>query len=371
MLFKIAFREICNRPLFVWLFISNLSMGMIGLILVENFKSAFEKMIVSQGQTVLGADVQLTSRAPIPPETVNRVEKYLNAFGLQKVSVLLGMFSMGVSDKKSHLIFIASNDGQFPFYGGIHLSGQPDRSPPPLKESEIWASEGTLRRFQLARGETIFIGGAAFTIQNSVVEEASEFSFSESLAPKVFMSPAGIVRAGLVQKGSTVRHRYYYKLRHRPSDRAIQELQELLQDHSIVITTPLKASQNMGRAVNYLMDFLGLVSLSALFLSFIGFFYLYRSYLASKLLDVAILSSLGLSRRAIVGMYFFQALVLGVAGMSMGMVTAFLLSPVLESLAMKILPQAIELPLSWEGFVLALLVGTVGITLLSFPSCYL
>jgi predicted lysophospholipase L1 biosynthesis ABC-type transport system permease subunit len=63
--------------------------------------------------------------------------------------------------------------------------------------------------------------------------------------------------------------------------------------------------------LGYLNDYLGMVSLVALFLAGLGAAYLFRDYLHSRFQEIAILMSLGAARRSTYLLLLSQILILG------------------------------------------------------------
>ena len=108
-----------------------------------------------------------------------------------------------------------------------------------------------------------------------------------------------VQKTGLTEIGkSRVVYRDYYKL-HPETDGelAAEKLEADLdqlgeESYALRVQTPTSASQQVGRALGYLNDYLGIVSLVALFLAGLGAAYLFREYLHRHLHEIAILMSI-------------------------------------------------------------------------------
>ena len=92
MLFKLSLREIRNHPKFVFLFVLNVSLGLIGLILIENFKISFNDLITARSQTLLGADFSISSRKALDPGKVELVDNWLKKFDKKAIKPSVSFF---------------------------------------------------------------------------------------------------------------------------------------------------------------------------------------------------------------------------------------------------------------------------------------
>ena len=74
-----------------------------------------------------------------------------------------------------------------------------------------------------------------------------------------------------------------------------------------------RVGNRAGRLLRYLSDFLGLVSLVALFLATLGIGYLYQGFVNNRIKDVAILVCLGAKKANALRTYLIQLSILGIA----------------------------------------------------------
>ena len=123
----------------------------------------------------------------------------------------------------------------------------------------------------------------------------------------------------------------------------------------------------MGRFLQYLSDFLGLVSLVALFLSSVGLFYLFRSFISKKRREMAIYMAFGRTKTEIRKYYIIYLMILGLAGTLIGIVTGNILFLSISSLITKLFTFKIQFYLDFEYTVLAFVIGTLGTFLIGFP----
>ena len=113
---------------------------------------------------------------------------------------------------------------------------------------------------------------------------------------------------------------WYSKLFHFPNftDSSLNEFKTKVEDKltssDLKIYTHENVSEQSARLLKYLNDFLGLVSIAALFLAAIGGAFLFRSYLAKQLKFFGIYLSLGMGLKKIIFNQTLQLLLLGLIG---------------------------------------------------------
>ncbi|MCB0357921.1 MAG: hypothetical protein KDD40_12980, partial [Bdellovibrionales bacterium] len=84
----------------------------------------------------------------------------------------------------------------------------------------------------------------------------------------------------------------------------VSKIDSHLEDPALKVQSHLKAGEQASRLVLYFTDFLSLAGLVVLFLSVIGVYFLFQSYLNSQTSTIAIFKSLGMIPRKIQAIYF-------------------------------------------------------------------
>ena len=129
-----------------------------------------------------------------------------------------------------------------------------------------------------------------------------------------------------------------------------------LDDSSIRVRTQKDTSGQVGRVLQYLGDFLGIVSIVALFLSLVGGFYLYLSFLLKKRKTISIYKAMGLPLALIKKGLFFQSALLGMVSFIFSLILSSGINYVGETLLAPYLTTAIKVHLSLPGVVLGLVI---------------
>lgn len=366
---KIALRELRRSWRFGLFFIFNLSLGLTGFVSLEAFKQAIQSSIDANARAVLSADIAVSARRQITEAEHQAIRAIL---GSAPETLTYDFFAMLSSDKGSRLVSVRAVDAAYPFYGRLELaSGRiiTAESPKSILGSETaWVYPELESQTGLGTGDFFKLGQLRLKITDTVVKDGTQTFRAASLAPRVFIDRAWLPRSGLIQFGSTFSMSYLYKLPAKADAEKMRRLlYSVLRDPSIQIDTPTTAGEDSGRQLAYLSDYLGLVSIIALFMSILGASYIYRLYLSQKLKDIAILRSLGLQSREAVGIYVFQVLVLGALASVPTLIGSSLVLPFLNYLLARLTPFPLHPVLSARVFAISLGTSVLGSFLVSFP----
>ena len=368
MIFKWAFREIKNNPRFSLFFILNLTLGLVGFLSIDAFKTSIQQELKTRSKSFLSADMSVSSRRLITEDEKISMREVLGKF---PESQLIEFFSMIQGTSNSRLVQVKAIDLQYPYYGKMELRNQGEHStqtPKILGLDEVWVYPEILSQLGLKIGDTIKLGEKTLIIKDVVDLDSSQTFRLSNLAPKIFVRIEGLSSTLLLNKGSTVTYAHLFKFQDGIDSEALKkQLQIKLPDTAIRIDDPVSAGQDTGRSLGYLSDYLGLVTLVALFLSMLGTIYLFRSYLSQNLKQIAIWMSLGLVSSKVQKIYSLQLLILGLVSSVVAILLSLILMPLIVSLVSEFTPFTIEPSLTTRTFVVAILLSVLGVWFVSLP----
>jgi putative ABC transport system permease protein len=345
MLLRWALRELIQNWKTSLVFILNLSLGLIGFVTLDAFNGSLTKYLESNAKKILSADVAVSSRRPISDEEIKRTREIIGE--PLKESQLFEFFAMMSAGEQSRLVSIKAIDENYPFYGEIQLQNGARISGATPKvivtEKRAWLFPELQHQMNLKVGDNLQLGQLQLKVDDFIFKDDTQTFRSASVAPRVYISRYFLKESGLIQFGSTFSHTYLYKLN---NDDLIepkrQALEKVLQDPAIDIETPKTAGEDSGRQLKYLSDYLGLVSLVAIFLSSLGAAYVYRLFLSQRFKEIAIYRSLGLQSHEAVGVYVLQATLLGALALipTLGLSRIFL--PLLSYVLNQLVPFELQ-----------------------------
>ena len=366
-------REIRIQKRLSLLFVLNISLGLSGFIALDSFRHSIENSLNLRSRSVLGADLGISSRRPIGKELLAVAKAQVKPETEQ--SQMIELYSMVANSQgNSRLIQIRAIDFNYPFYGALELknSGAQGRGENRVihQQPTAWVYPEILLQLNVKVGDTIKVGDSDFVI-GDVVENDAAAGITTSMAPRLYIGLQHLKSTGLINGQSLA---WYSHLFHLPNqtDQQLDELESHLKKHPNTpegtrIYSHRSASEQLGRLLNYLSDYLGLVALSALFLSGVGTTFLFRSYFNSKIYQTAILLSLGVTPRVVFFATLTQVALLGLIGALPAIGLSLLLVPAIAKITAQLLPVQLLVQIPPSTLVLALLMGLLGSVLVCLP----
>lgn len=349
---RLAWREIQKHRKFALFFVFNLSLGITGFVALDAYRGAMEALLAAQSREMLGADLVLRALRPLAASERAAVARTVAAEVQEAQRV--DLYSMVASATASRLVELRAIDSNFPLHGEIVLeqAGLADASQRAAlaREAQIWIDTELRSQLGIAIGDSVQIGEASFRVQDVLQKDSGRSVSGVSLAPRVYLGLAQLENTRLIRKGSRIVYQSYFKIPEPGFDvEAIAtQLRREIADPALKIQTHRNASRELARALTAVSDFLGLVSLAALFLAAIGVAYSFRAYLLSRLREIAILMALGVSVANARRVYVWQLFVLGLAAGVVALASSAALLPLTPSLFGDLLASDLEAGLSTQ-----------------------
>jgi putative ABC transport system permease protein len=312
------------------------ALGVGALVAVGTLAAGLDATLAREGKALLGGDVELRSARPLPAEATAAVER-LAARGARIVPVreLVGM-ARSPARGDSVLVELKAPGPGYPLYGRLVTT-------PAAPLSSLLDADGAvvqrelLDRLGAAVGDPIVVGRATLTIRGVVDAEPDRVASLVSLGPRVMLSPAALVRSGLVGFGSRVRHRVLVGLPAGvPAGATRASLARAVEDPGVRVSAYDEAQPGLRRFFSQLTTYLGLVGLASLLVGGIGVAAAVSAFVARQMPTLATFKALGAETRALVAGYVVQtqavALVAGLAGATLGVAIQPLLAATLTGL---------------------------------------
>ena len=365
---KIAARDLVNAKGFTLLFLLNLFLGISGFVVLHSFRDNINQLLEQRAKQLLSSDLAVSGRRDLNQEERGKLEELLDGKA-QKVSKALSVYSMAKAsgqNGRSRLVQLKAVEGDYPHYGALKFASKNNYQGAMKRlqnEAVLWLDPALLRQMNIKLGDKIKLGNLEFTAAE-IIESDSAASWSGiGLAPKVYMSLEDLKKTNLVGFGSVATYSRLIKLKpewasKKKGEELREQVQKILTDPGIRVQAPEGASEQVGRVLNYLSDYLGLVGLVALFLSGIGAGYLFQNYLFEKLRDVAILKSVGMGLGSIFSVYIAQLVFLSFTAVALANVFAWGLLPLASAAFYRWVEIDGSMSLSGGTLVLSFLVSS-------------
>ncbi|HVC30531.1 MAG TPA: FtsX-like permease family protein, partial [Steroidobacteraceae bacterium] len=323
--------------------------------------SRISAAVTMQASQVLAADIRLESPQPIQQATLAAARQA----GLRTAGAT-GLLSVVFEGNRSQLADIDAVSAGYPLRGKIMVADQPFAAgraasgiPSP---GEVWPDSRLLAALGGHPGSHLSIGSAEFRIGRVLISRPDQGGTFRGLVPNLLMNAADLPRTQLIQPGSRVTYAALFA----GAPARVTAFGHWLGTHKHPgerLRDISSTSPQIKSAVDRARRFLSLASLVAVLLCATAVAMSARRYVSRHLDSVALLKTLGATRRLTVFLTTLQllavALLASVIGSAIGYVTQEWLVYALRGvLASRALPAASLAPVGM-GFLtaIALLTG--------------
>lgn len=333
---------------------SAVTCGLAALVAITSFGANVREAVRNQSKVLLGADLLLSSRQPFAAET----ETEITAIGgEQSREVRCNSMAYFPTSGGTRLVQVRALAGGFPYYGALETN-PPEAARTFSTGPNALVDDSLLYQFDARIGDTIKLGAFSFTIAGRLQKIPGEAGAASLIGPRVYIPLAYLARTALIQEGSMVSYRAYFKLTPETDpDQLLDSLQPYLNAHRMEGETVKKRAASVGKLMDNLSRFLHLTGLVALLLGGIGVASAIHVYISEKVATVAVLRCLGARTPQTFAIYAVQAITLGVGGSLLGAGIGVGVQQIFPRLLQDFLPIHIETAISWSALGQAVLVG--------------
>ncbi|WP_305373408.1 ABC transporter permease [Photobacterium leiognathi] len=337
-----AWREIRQGQL--WLVTLALSLIIACVFALSALVSRVEGIIVSQGRSALAADMVLQSSQAVDLKqlsTNNVTISQQTSFG-----------TMAFSDNGMQLVSVKAVDAQFPLRGDLRLQAADKSVQHHVKPGELWLSERLFSLLDVKVGDTLMLGDGELTISGRILEDP-ELSFNPfSQMPAVLINNQDIEAIGGIQEGSRLSYRYYFS----GSDSALADIR---QQFSLTPSQRWLTENDAGRSGDFIeraRQYLSLTLVLVVLMASATLVLTCQHYASTRITSVAMMKSLGASRRFLWRWLLQQIAVVFSVAIGVGLLLGFWLEWLLRYPLQQLLPD--ELPsIGFAPLVISLLLA--------------
>jgi putative ABC transport system permease protein len=328
------------------------------------FADRVRQALQQQAQSLIGADLRITSTRPFSPDYRQLAE----ARRLQVVQsrTFPSMVSHGERVLLSELQAVEAG---YPLRGKIEIDDGVQHVAQTIPDpGTVWVDERLLRRLDIAVGDEVGIGVQRFKVAARVVKDIDQSIGFASFAPRVLMNEADLPATGLLQEGSRLSYRLMIAGEAKPVAALKMALQGRLTGNE-KLEDVRDARPEIRTALERAESFLGLAALTAAILAGAAMALAARRFVARHLDGCAVMRCLGALQGQVLWLFLYQFIALGLIavllGSLLGYITQALLVQSIASMREAGLPLPGMLPLlqgAVSGF--ALLLGFAFLPLL-------
>jgi len=323
---------------------------------VGAFTDRVRLALEAQSSALLAGDLALLSSEPLPASARSAAHDA----GLATTEIL-AMRSVVAHGADLQLVELKAVGDGYPLRGELRIGdtafgpGRRADGIPPL--GEVWVEARLLSRLGLSLGAEIAIGDARLRASKLVLLEPDRAGSFFAIAPRVLMNLADLPQTGLIAPGSRVQHGLLVAGEHE----ALARFRHAVEPGPHARwQTPGDARPEIRAAMTHANQFLGLATLVTTTLSGVAILLAARSFARARFDGIALLRTLGTTRRQLAWLLLTEFVVLGMLaaalGTAAGYALQFLLAHVLEDWTQGALP----LP-SWRPALHGLVGGVVAV----------
>ena len=360
---RLAWREGRAGMRRIGAYAASVALGVAALVAVHSFSGDVIRSIREESRLLLGADLRLTSNAPIS-DGVGAIADSVVAEG-GRLSRVTGLVSMvyAPGSGATRLTQVRGVEGGFPLYGRV------ETTPPGIwsrlgEPGVAIVDEAIPIQLGVGAGDTLRVGTSSFVILGTVRGLPTDIGFQSAIGPRVFVARNELAASGLLEFGSVARHHVYVRM---PAGEDPEDLEgrhwRFFRNQAVTSVTAQDQARRLTRGTRVLAWFLRVVGLTALLLGGIGAASAIHVYVKEKTTAVAVLRCIGARERSVFNAYLFQAVALGLVGSVAGVAGGIGLQRLLPLLIADVLPVAVEARVDRTAVVAGLVTGVAAAAL--------
>ena len=312
---RMAWRDSRSQRVRLVIFSLAIVSGIASLTAIHSLKTSVDRGIASEAKSLLGSDLRVSTRKQMTPGEVSKLAERATEAS-QEISFPTMMKFL--PERGGRLMQVRGIEGDYPYYGEVET--RPADAWQRLKmEGGVLVPPAILDQFGAAIGDEVELGGVRLKILGVVDKQAPRGNRFGGFAPEVYLNLKDIERTGLIGKNSMATYQVYLKMEDGLSPEEIKDsVREDFPDTQWRMETPEDRRENLGDALDNFQQFLGLIALASLALGAIGVAGAVHAHVTRRIPTVAILRCLGCPGHLAFGIYFAQALALGLLGSLLG-----------------------------------------------------
>ncbi|MTI22007.1 FtsX-like permease family protein [Fulvivirga sp. RKSG066] len=354
---KMAWKDARNNFSRLFLFISSIVIGIAALVSIDSFNINLQNNIDSQAKDLLGADFVVKANKEFEDELMSAFDS-LDAPQAEEAN-MASMAMFMTSTPGTRLVRVVALEGPFPFYGDIETL--PSDAYEKLKTGQYaMVDENLASQYDVSAGDSIKVGYLTFKVAGEVSKIPGGGGIQSTFTPSVYFDKKYLDSTGLVQYGSRVNYRRYFKANSEEEANAmLDELKPTIRKYGHSFDDVEEQKEDLGEGFQNLYKFFNLLAFIALILGCIGVASSVHIYVKEKRKTVAVLRCIGASGWQAFNIFFIQTIALGLLGTLLGIGLGLLIQYALPVLLQEFIPFELELSLAWRAIGQALLLGLI------------
>lgn len=353
-LLTMAWRDTRRNRSRLFLFISSIILGIAALVSIYSLGDNLKSNVDMQAAEILGADLEISGNREAPDSILKVIAPYSVESSDERSFASMVIFP---KNNGSRLTQVRALKGNYPYYGKLETN--PVKAESSFRGQQAALVDKTLMlQFDARVGDSIQVGNTRFRIAGVLTKAPGQTGLSASVAPAVYIPMQFLDATGLMQKGSRINYKKFYKVRNTKAMPAIiEQLGQKIEHAGLDYETIESQKEDTGRAFDDLTQFLSLVAFIALLLGCIGVASAIHIYVKEKIGMIAILRCLGATSMQSFWIFLIQIMGIGFIGSIIGALLGVFLQQLMPLLLSDLLPIEITTPVSWSAVLQGVSIG--------------
>jgi putative ABC transport system permease protein len=338
------------------LFIASLVAGIAAVVSLDSLNNTIQNDIDQNAKELLGADLVVQANNQFEDEVL----KVFDSTRMEQASEAdMASMVLFLHNNQSRLIRVVAFEGEFPFYGKIKT--QPDNAYDQMKMGGYaMLDESLASQYEVSSDDSLRLGNRSFKVAGIVNELPGGGGILSTFTPSVYITMEDLDSTGLVQYGSRVNYKRFFKSESDEQvNQAIEILRPVLKRYGHSYDTVEEQKEELGEAFLSIYQFFSLLAFVALILGCIGVASSVHIYAREKRDEVAVLRCVGSSGWQAFNIYFIQIFFLGIAGSIVGAFVGMGIQQVIPFLLKGVVPFEVGFSVSWQSVVMGIALGTI------------
>lgn len=338
------------------LFTTSLITGIAAVVSLDSINNSLQRDIDKNAKELLGADLVVNGDKKFKPALLATFD----STNLEQASeATMASMVLFLNNGQSRLIRLVAVEGPFPFYGKIVT--EPAVAYAQLTSGNFAVLDESLAsQFNVKEGDSLRLGNSTFKVSGVVTKNPGGGGIMTSFTPSVYISMHQLDSTGLVQYGSRVSYKRFFKTQSSDGATAVmQKLEPAVKKGGYSFDTVQKRKESLGRGFLSIYRFFSLLAFVALILGCIGVASSAHIYAREKRDEVALLRCIGTSGWQAFTIYFIQVFLLGILGSIAGTLIGVGVQQLIPVVLKNVIPFEIGFTISWNSLIMGLALGTV------------
>jgi len=351
-----AWRDARHNFSRLFLFVASLVTGIAAVVALDSLNQGLQNDIDKNARELLGADLVINGDKKFDQSVLS----LFDSTTLEQASAAdMASMVLFLNNGQSRLIRLIAIAGPFPFYGSIETL--PTDAYAKIKTGNYaMLDESLASQFEVSSGDSIKLGRSVFTVSGVVTKIPGGGGVSTTFTPSVYISLSNLDSTDLVQYGSRVNYKQYFKTNtEAEAEGVVKTIKPKIKKYGYSFETVKSRKEGLGRGFSSIYRFFSLLAFVALILGCIGVASSVHIYAREKRSEVAVLRCVGSSGWQAFNIFFIQIFVLGLIGSVIGAVIGAAIQQILPMLLKGLIPVEVGFSVSWSSVLLGIVIGAV------------